>query len=87
MSDDAGVAPPLVPAVACDDAPAAIRWLTNVLGLRVIRKFEMPDGRIAHAELAWHSAMVFVHSRPRKENPWSVVGPASIALAVDSPDV
>jgi uncharacterized glyoxalase superfamily protein PhnB len=50
----------------------------------VIRKFEMPDGTIAHAELAWRSAMIFVHSRPPKENPWSVVGPASIALAVDN---
>ena len=87
MSNDAGVAPPLVPAVAYDDAPAAIRWLTDVLGLRVIRKFEMPDGTIAHAELAWRSAMVFVNSRPPLENPWSAVGPASIALSVDTYDV
>jgi uncharacterized glyoxalase superfamily protein PhnB len=87
VSDDAGVAPPLIPAIAYDDAPAAIHWLTNVLGLRVIRKFEMADGSIAHAELAWRSSMVFVHSRPPKENPWSVVGPASIALAVDAYEV
>src|SRR5262245_56599921 len=84
MSADEGQAPPLVPAVAYDDATAAIRWLTEVLGLRVIRKFEMPGGSVAHAELAWRSSMVFVHSRPQKDNPWSVVGPASIALAVDS---
>jgi uncharacterized glyoxalase superfamily protein PhnB len=81
---DADRAPPLIPSVAYDDAPAAIRWLTDVLGLRVVRKFEMPDGTIAHAELAWRSAMVFVHTRPEQANPWSVVGPASIALAVDS---
>jgi uncharacterized glyoxalase superfamily protein PhnB len=81
---DEGFAPPLIPAIAYDDAPAAIRWLTDVLGLRVIRKFEMPDGNIAHAELAWRGAMVFVHTRPHKENPWSVVGPASIALASDT---
>lgn len=79
-------APPLVPAIAYDDAPAAIRWLIDVLGLRLIRKFETPDGTIAHAELAWRTSMVFVHARPGKENPWSVVGPASIALAVDSAD-
>ena len=77
-------APPLVPAIAYDDAPAGIRWLTNVLGLRLVRKFETPDGTIAHAELAWRTSMVFVHARPGNENPWSVVGPASIALAVDS---
>ena len=79
-------APPLVPAIAYDDAPAAIRWLTGVLGLRLIRKFETPDGTIAHAELAWRTSMVFVHARPGRENPWSVVGPASIALAVDGAD-
>jgi uncharacterized glyoxalase superfamily protein PhnB len=78
------MAPPLIPAIAYEDAPAAIRWLEDVLGFRVIRKFEMPDRTIAHAELAWRDAMVFVHTRPSRENPWSVVGPASIALAVDS---
>jgi uncharacterized glyoxalase superfamily protein PhnB len=88
VSRDSGdVAPPLIPAVAYDDAPAGVRWLTEVLGLRVIRKFEMPDGTIAHAELAWRSSMVFVHTRPPKENPWSIVGPASIALAADSAEV
>jgi len=80
---DDGVAPPLIPAVAYADAPAAIRWLTGMLGLRVVRSFEMPDGTIAHAELAWGRSMVFVHTRPPRENPWSVVGPASIALGVD----
>ena len=84
MIDD--LAPPLVPAVAYDDAPAGIRWLTDVLGLRVVRTFAMPDGTIAHAELAWRTSMVFVHTRPGKENPWSVVGRASIALAVDTAD-
>jgi uncharacterized glyoxalase superfamily protein PhnB len=78
------LAPPLVPAVAYNDAPAGIRWLTDVLGLRVVRTFEMPDGTIAHAELAWRTSVVFVHTRPPKENPWSVVGPASIALAVET---
>jgi uncharacterized glyoxalase superfamily protein PhnB len=81
------LAPPLIPAVAYNDAPAGIRWLTDVLGLRLVRQWEMPDGTIAHAELAWRSSLVFVHSRPPKENPWSVVGPASIALAADSPEI
>jgi len=79
-------APPLVPAVAYNNAPAGIRWLTDVLGLRVVRTFEMPDGTVAHAELAWRTSMVFVHTRPGRENPWSAVGPASIALAVDTAD-
>jgi uncharacterized glyoxalase superfamily protein PhnB len=80
-------APPLIPSIPYDDAVAAIRWLTDVLGLRVIRTFEMPDGTIAHAELAWREALVFVHARPPRENPWSVVGLASIALAADSAEV
>jgi uncharacterized glyoxalase superfamily protein PhnB len=84
---DEGLAPPLIPSVPYDDAAAAIRWLMDVLGLRVIRKFEMPDGTIAHAELAWRGAMVFVHTRPPSENPWSAVGLASIALAADSAEV
>lgn len=53
---DEGLAPPLIPSVPYDDAAAAIRWLTDVLGLRVVRKFEMPDGTIAHAELTWRGA-------------------------------
>jgi uncharacterized glyoxalase superfamily protein PhnB len=84
---DEGLAPPLIPSVPYSDAVLAIRWLTDVLGLRVIRKFEMPDGTIAHAELAWRAAMVFVHTRPPPENPWSAVGLASIALAADSAEV
>jgi uncharacterized glyoxalase superfamily protein PhnB len=84
---DDSLAPPLVPSVAYADAPAAIRWLVDVLGLRVVRKFEMPDGTIAHAELAWRTSVVFVHTRPGEENPWHVVGPASIALAAESADV
>ena len=84
---DEGLAPPLIPSVPYDDAAAAIRWLTDVLGLREVRKFEMPDGTIAHAELTWRGAMVFVHTRPPSENPWSAVGLASIALAADSAEV
>lgn len=80
-------APPLIPSIPYDDPVAAIRWLTEVLGLRVIRTFEMPDGTIAHAELAWREAMVFVHARPPRANPWSVVGLASIALAAESAEV
>jgi uncharacterized glyoxalase superfamily protein PhnB len=87
ISSDDDLAPPLTPAVAYDNAPAAIRWLTDVLGLRVIRIFEMPDGTVAHAELAWRTSLVFVHQRPGSENPWSVVGPSSIALAADSTDI
>ena len=83
MSDRAPLAPPLIPSIPYDDGASAIRWLTEVLGLRLVRKFEMANGEIAHAELAWRDAMVFVHSRPGKENPWSKVGLASIALAVD----
>jgi uncharacterized glyoxalase superfamily protein PhnB len=57
------LAPPLIPSIPYDDAAAAIQWLTDVLGLCLIRKFEMADGEIKHAELAWQNAMVFVHSR------------------------
>lgn len=41
-------------------------------------------GGVAFAELFWRTGVVFVSGRPPSDNPWSEVGPASIALAAES---
>jgi uncharacterized glyoxalase superfamily protein PhnB len=63
-----------------NDAAAGIKWLTDVLGLKLKSLYRMPDGTVAFAELVWRTGIVFVSSRPPKDNPWSRVGVASISL-------
>jgi uncharacterized glyoxalase superfamily protein PhnB len=75
------IAPTLTPSIPYDDAQRGIRWLTDVLGFGVASMFEAPDGSVAFAQLVWRTGVIYVHTRPPAENPWSVVGPASIALA------
>lgn len=75
----------LTPQLIYDDPRHAIRWLTEVLGLRLATVYEDPEGGIAFAELVWRTGIVFVSGRPPSDNPWAKVGPASIALA--APDI
>ena len=70
--------PTIIISVIYNDAPAGLRWLTEVLGLRQKSLYQMPDGHVAFAELVWRSGMMFVSSRPPADNPWSRVGIASI---------
>jgi uncharacterized glyoxalase superfamily protein PhnB len=77
------VSPTLTPSVVYDDAARGIRWLTEVLGLSVASRYDAPDGSVPFAELVWRTGVVFVSSRPPSDNPWSRVGPASIALAAE----
>ena len=80
--------PTIIISVIYNDAPAGLRWLTEVLGLRQKSLYQMPDGHVAFAELVWRSGMMFVSSRPPADNPWSRVGIASIALvAADAMEV
>lgn len=45
--------PELIPYLCVDDASAAIHWYRDVLGASVVHDaLVMPDGRIAHVELA-----------------------------------
>ncbi|MGH9867246.1 MAG: VOC family protein [Candidatus Polarisedimenticolia bacterium] len=70
----------LTPSLVYDDARRALRWLTDVLGFQVGSVYELPDGGVAHAELAWRTGIVFLSGRPPEDNPWSKAGPASIAV-------
>ena len=80
--------PTITSSIAYDDAPAGIKWLTEVLGLKRKSLYQMPDGNVAFAELVWRTGIVFVSSRPPADNPWSKVGIASIALvATDAKSV
>lgn len=79
------IAPTLTPQLIYDDPQQAIRWLTEVLGFRVATLYPSPDGGIAFAELVWRTGVVFVSGRPPSSNPWSRVGPTSIALAAPDP--
>ncbi len=82
--DNPVIAPTLTPSIVYDDAREAIRWLTEVLDLRVASAHDSPDGGVAFAELVWRTGVVFVSDRPPSDNPWSKVGPASIALAAET---
>jgi uncharacterized glyoxalase superfamily protein PhnB len=79
------IAPALTVSLVYDDARQGIRWLVDVLGFRVATCYETPDGDVAFAELVWKTGVVFVSGRPPSNNPWSRVGPASVALAADDP--
>lgn len=53
----------VAPSLGYRDAPAAIAWLREVLGFRVIALFEDPDGAIAHARLGWQDGTINVSTR------------------------
>ena len=73
----------LTPSLVYDDPRGAIRWLVEVLGLRLATLYEGPAGEVAFAELVWRTGVVFISARPGPGNAWSRVGPASIALATE----
>lgn len=77
------IAPTLTASLVYDDPRQGIRWLVDVLGFRAATLYEGPDGGVAFAELVWRTGLVFVSGRPPSDNPWSKVGPASIALAAE----
>jgi uncharacterized glyoxalase superfamily protein PhnB len=76
----------VTPTVPYDDARAAIRWLTEVLGFRAAAVYDTPDGTLVFAQLVWRTGIVFLSARAPADNPWAKVGPASIALAAEDAD-
>ena len=81
----AATTPTLYPTIRYDDAAAALRFLTEVLGFTAPAVMEHPDGTIGHAE-AWHgNGMVMVSSRRPEPSPFDT-GKASIYVVVDDPD-
>jgi uncharacterized glyoxalase superfamily protein PhnB len=75
--------PTLTPSVVYNDPRRGIKWLTEVLGLRLKSLYETPEGGVAFVELVWRTGIVFVSGRPPPESPWSKVGIASIALVAE----
>ncbi|HET9375040.1 MAG TPA: hypothetical protein VFO40_08705 [Chthoniobacterales bacterium] len=81
---DPVIAPTLTASLVYDDARQGIRWLADVLGFKIATCYQTPDGNVTFAELVWRTGLVFVSGRPPSSNPWSKVGPTSIALAAEN---
>jgi uncharacterized glyoxalase superfamily protein PhnB len=75
--------PTVTPSVVYNDPRRGIKWLTEVLGLRLKSLYETPDKQVAFAELVWRTGIVFVSGRPPADNAWSKVGVASISLVAE----
>ena len=54
--------PSVVPELGYVDARNAIRWLSEVLGLRSAVVVDGADGAVAHAELWWFDAAIYVET-------------------------
>lgn len=52
----------IVPYLAYDDAPAAIAFLRDAFGFEERSRLPMADGRIGHAELAYHGNLLMLAS-------------------------
>jgi len=52
--------PRVSPSLAVDGAAAAIEFYTSVFGATVRMRMDMPDGKIAHAELAFGDSVVML---------------------------
>jgi hypothetical protein len=61
------------------DMGAAVRFLTGVLGMRVL-KFWGPEDNPIFAYLAYRESIISIAVRPPADNPWSAVGPVSIGI-------
>jgi uncharacterized glyoxalase superfamily protein PhnB len=52
----------IIPALRYRNAPAAMEWLTKVLGFARHAVYENPDGTIAHAEMTLNGGMIMLGS-------------------------
>jgi len=78
-------APTVVPTLRYDDASAAIRFLTETLGLTVGEVTHGADGQVVHAELGWRNGTIMVSSRGKEPGPFDT-GRACLYLVVEDPD-
>jgi len=76
-------APAIYPTLRYDDAPAAIRFLTEAFGFRADAVHE-EQGRVSHALLGWGNGLVMLSSR-RPADPFDL-GQCCLYVAVDDPD-
>ncbi|MEL6679829.1 MAG: VOC family protein [Pseudomonadota bacterium] len=52
--------PSIVPYLSYKGAHAAIRFLTEAFGLRLVQSFDGPDGTLMHAEMAYGNSVVMI---------------------------
>jgi catechol 2,3-dioxygenase-like lactoylglutathione lyase family enzyme len=62
-----------------EDMGAAVRFLTDVLGMRVLKSWGPEDNPI-FVYLAFRDSVMSIAVRPPSDNPWSTVGPVYVGL-------
>jgi uncharacterized glyoxalase superfamily protein PhnB len=77
-------APTIYPILRYDDAPAAIRFLSEAFGLEADAVHTEGD-RVSHALLGWGNGLVMISSRREGGDPFDLGG-FCVYLAVDDPD-
>ncbi|MBA3742737.1 VOC family protein [Sporichthya sp.] len=78
----------LTPYLAVSDARAAIDWYTDVFGGALVGEpYEMPDGRIGHAELRVAGARLYLADEFPEMNLQAPTGATSVTLHLAVPDV
>ncbi|WP_240033109.1 VOC family protein [Micromonospora globbae] len=77
--------PEIIPTLRYRDAPAAIRWLVDVIGFRENLVVPGPDGSISHAQLTWGNGMVMLASETDGSDGRMVMqtGPAAVYVVLD----
>jgi len=85
VTDD-GFRPTIYPTLRYADAPAAIRFLTEVFGLAEHLVVRGEDGTIDHAELSWGPCMVMFGSASDEEYGQPAVGGPGLYLVVADVD-
>jgi uncharacterized glyoxalase superfamily protein PhnB len=78
-------APTVSPVLRYRDAQAALRFLTDTLGLALGHLSKAPDGRIAHAELGWGNGIIMISGRGAEPSPFDTER-SCLYLVVEDPD-
>jgi uncharacterized glyoxalase superfamily protein PhnB len=74
------------PVLVYDNAEAAIAFLTKAFGFTEHSVHKTPDGKIAHAELAYEGSFVGLSDRIPGGHSVFDLGPCAIYVVVDDPD-
>jgi uncharacterized glyoxalase superfamily protein PhnB len=77
--DRHSTSPTVSPELGYRDAAAAIRRLTDILGLRKSLVVKDPTGAIAHAELCWRTGVIFLGTHEAKGDE-AAMGPGIVCL-------
>ena len=78
------VAQQFSPVLIYDDADKAIQFLTEAFGFTDAGIYRTPEGRIAHAELAYGGGVIGLSDRV--EGSVFDLGPCAVYVVVDDPD-